>query len=160
MNILLDDHKSFAIQLLKFGVEFILVGGYAVVFHGYVRTTGDMDIWLKPDNANRDKFIAMLRNMGIVNEDLSVLQSKDFSQALAFHIDEPPTRIDFLTKIVGVSFDEANQRKVLLTIGEYEIPVLHLDHLLANKLISGRTKDKADVEELQRILKMREEDNE
>lgn len=155
MNILLEEHKTFIIQLLSSGVEFILVGGYAVIFHGYGRTTGDMDIWLKPDNANRDKLIDVLSNTGIVEEDLAILRSKDFSETLEFHIDEPPTRIDFLTKIVGVSFDEANQRKVFLPLGEFQVPVLHLEDPLTNKLISGRAKDKADVEELQKILRLK-----
>ncbi len=54
MNIVLDEHKAVLIHLLQSKIDFILIGGYAVIYHGYGRTTGDMDIWLKPANENRD----------------------------------------------------------------------------------------------------------
>lgn len=62
MNILLDEHKTALIQLPKSKVDFILIGGYAVIYHGYGRTTGDMYVWLKPDNENRDKLIPALES--------------------------------------------------------------------------------------------------
>ncbi len=154
MNILLDEHKTILIQLLHAKVEFILIGGYAVIYHGYGRTTGDMDIWLKPDNENRDKLIPVLKAQGILKEDLDKIRNTDFTQTLAFHIDEPPRRVDFLTKMVGLTFQEANARKVLLPLGNLAVPVLQLDDLIVNKLLSGRTKDKADVEELQKIMQL------
>ena len=155
MNILLDDHKAIIIQLLKAHIDFILIGGYAVIYHGYGRTTGDMDIWLRPDNANRDKLIPVLENLGIEAEDIDQIRKTDFSQTIAFHIDEPPRRVDFLTKIVGLTFQEAASRQVLLPLGDFEVPILHLDDLIVNKLISGRAKDKADVEELQKIMRLK-----
>lgn len=155
MNILLDEHKAIIIQLLKAHIDFILIGGYAVIYHGYGRTTGDMDIWLRPDNANRDKLIPVLENLGIEAEDIDQIRKTDFSQTIAFHIDEPPRRVDFLTKIVGLTFQEAASRQVLLPLGDFEVPILHLDDLIVNKLISGRAKDKADVEELQKIMRLK-----
>ena len=157
MNVLLDEHRLLAIQLLKAGVEFILVGGYAVIYHGYGRTTGDMDIWLKPENENKKKLISALASYGILQEDLEELQKRDFTQTLAFHIDEPPKRIDFLTSLSGLTYDEADKIKVFFSIEEHLIPVLHLNHLLTNKLSSGRAKDKADVEELQKIMQLKRE---
>ena len=155
MNILLDEHKAILIQLLKSNVDFILIGGYAVIYHGYGRTTGDMDIWLKPDNENRDKLIPVLRSLGILDEDIEQISTMDFTTVLAFHIDEPPKRVDFLTKIVGLTFREANEKKVFLPLGELQVPVLHIDDLIVNKLISGRAKDNADVEELQKIMRLK-----
>lgn len=155
MNILLDEHKTILIQLLHAKVEFILIGGYAVIYHGYGRTTGDMDIWLKPDNENRDKLITVMEMQGILKEDLDKIRNTDFTQTLAFHIDEPPRRVDFLTKIVGVTFQEADARKRLLPLGNLSVPVLHLEDLIVNKLLSGRAKDKADVEELQKIMRLK-----
>ena len=155
MNILLDEHKAILIQLLHAKVEFILIGGYAVIYHGYGRTTGDMDIWLKPDNRNRDKLITVLETQGILPEDLDKIRKTDFTNIIAFHIDEPPRRIDFLTKVVGLTFHEAESRKVLLPLGDLTVPILHLDDLIVNKLLSGRTKDKADVEELQKIMRLK-----
>lgn len=76
MNILIEEHKQFIIQLLESKVEFILIGGYAVIFHGYGRTTGDMDLWLKPENSNRDKLISVLNEMGILKEDIDKLKAR------------------------------------------------------------------------------------
>jgi hypothetical protein len=157
MNILLDEHKTILLQLLNAKVEFILIGGYAVIYHGYGRTTGDMDIWLKPDNDNRDKLLPVLRSLGIVEEDIEQIKTMDFTNVLAFHIDEPPRRVDFLTKTVGLTFQEADTKKMFLPLGEFQVPVLHIDDLIVNKLISGRTKDKADVEELQKIIRLKKE---
>jgi hypothetical protein len=155
MNIVLDEHKAILLQLLKSKVDFMLIGGYAVIYHGYGRTTGDMDIWLKPDNENRDKLIPVLRSLGILAEDIDQLRAMDFTKVLAFHIGEPPRRIDFLTKIMGLTFQEANERKMFLPLGDFQVPVLHIDDLIVNKLISGRAKDKADVEELQNIMRLK-----
>jgi hypothetical protein len=155
MNILLEEHKAILIDLLKSKIDFILIGGYAVIYHGYGRTTGDMDVWLKPDNENRDKLIPVLETFGILPEDVEHIKKMDFTQVLAFHMDEPPRRVDFLTKIVGLTYAEADKKKVFLPLGEFQVPVLHLDHLIVNKMISGRAKDKADVEELQKIMKLK-----
>ena len=62
MNFLIEKHKEILIDLINSRVDFLLVGGYAVIYHGYVRTTGDMDVWLKPDNENKLKFIPVLEN--------------------------------------------------------------------------------------------------
>lgn len=74
---------------------------------------------------------------------------------IAFHIGEPPDRIDFLTRLAGLQYPEADKKKVFLSLGSYQAPVLHLDHLIINKLTSGRAKNKADVEELQKIMKLK-----
>ena len=157
MNILLDEHKVLLIKLLQSKVDFILIGGYAVIYHGYGRTTGDMDVWLRPDNGNRDKLVPVLESLGVLSEDIVQIKSVDFTQALAFHIDEPPRRVDFLTKIVGLTYEEADKKKVFLPLGNFQVAVLHLDDLIVNKLISGRAKDKADVEELQKIMRLKKQ---
>jgi hypothetical protein len=59
MDIMLEEHKKFLLLLLKHKVEFIVIGGYAVIYYGYERSTSDMDIWLKPTNKNRDKFTCL-----------------------------------------------------------------------------------------------------
>ena len=75
----------------------------------------------------------------------------DFEGIVSFHIGNPSDRIDFMTKIAGIKFNEAFERRNFIKIEKYEIPVLNLDDLVANKLLKGRAKDKADVEELQKI---------
>lgn len=158
MNIFLNEHKQLILELLDAKVEFILVGGYAVIYHGYGRTTGDMDIWLKPDNENKMMLIPVLATNGIIQDDLNQLIKMDFTNPLAFHLDEPPRRVDFLTHLSGLSYEEANKTKVILSVEEKQVPVLHFDHLIINKLASNRTKDRADVEELQKIVQLKKKE--
>ena len=145
--------KDFLTELLNAEVKFIVIGGYAVIFHGYIRTTGDVDLWLKPDNSTKEKFLKILTKSGFSEETIKLIHQSDFTETLAFHIGEPPDRIDFLTKLTGLNFDDAILKAEILKTDDFEIPVLHLDDLIINKMLSTRAKDKADVEELQKIYK-------
>ena len=73
-----------------------------------------MDIWLKPDNENKDKLMPLLKTLGIIPGDLELLRKTDFTTTIAFHIDEAPRRIDFLTRLSGIKYEEADKRKVFL----------------------------------------------
>jgi hypothetical protein len=153
MNILVEPHKQMLRRLVEFNVDFMLIGGYAVNLHGYVRATGDMDIWLKPSNENREKFLTLLKAEGFDDLSLSHISKTDFSKHAAFHIGERPFQVEFLTIISGVTFDEAIERKEHMPFENRLIPFLNMEHLILSKLTSGRPKDKLDVEELQRILR-------
>jgi hypothetical protein len=155
MNIFVDEHRAIILQLLKANVDFMLVGGYAVIYHGYGRTTGDIDIWLNPNNENRDRLIPIIATMGIMSEDIEKLKKTDFKEMVAFHIGEQPERIDFITRLSGLQYNEANKNKVFLALEGYQVPVIHLDDLVLTKLVSNRAKDKADVEELQKIMQLK-----
>jgi hypothetical protein len=155
MNILLEPHKQLLRSLIEFKVDFILIGGYAVNFHGYNRVTGDMDVWLKPDNENRAKFISYLTAEGFEKESLNRISETDFTKHAAFHMGEKPLQVDFITIISGVSFTQADLQKQLLPLDDIFIPVLHLDHLILSKITSNRLKDKLDVEELQKIMRLK-----
>lgn len=151
MNIFIENHQKLLRSLLSHNVDFIIIGGYSVIFHGYLRTTGDIDIWLKPDNGNKLKLKSALFDFGIDLDVLNTLDSVDFTQHVAFHIDDVPERIDFLTRINLVEYAEADKMKVF---GEFDgmiLPFLHLNHLVLSKLNTGRMKDLADIDELQRI---------
>jgi predicted nucleotidyltransferase len=158
MNILLEEHKKFVEQLLDQHVEFILVGGMAVIYYGYPRTTGDLDLWLKPTNENKIKFLEVLKKDKLFDDDIKYLSSLDFSKHLVFHIGEEPAKIDFLTHINGVNYTEADLQKNFFDSGKYKIPIIHLNHLVLSKLSSNRAKDKADVEELQKINNTKKQD--
>jgi predicted nucleotidyltransferase len=155
MNILFEPHKEILRKLIQFNVEFILIGGYAVNFHGYNRATADMDIWLSPDNQNKLKFLNFLKAEGFEQESLDHITNTDFTKHAAFHIGEKPLQVDFLTIISGLDFSEAESKKQWLAFGDTNVPVLHLDHLILSKISSGRTKDKLDVEELQKIMRLK-----
>jgi len=152
MNLFFDEHLELLRSLINHNVDFILIGGYAVIYHGYDRTTGDMDIWLKTGNENRDKLIGALQEFGILHSDIMQLKHMDFTEPVAaFSIGEAPRRIDFITLISNVSFEEASGKTENFTVADLNIPIIHYNHLILSKLTSGRLKDKADIEELERI---------
>lgn len=151
MNIFLDKHLLLIQNLIQGNVSFILIGGYAVNFHGYNRTTGDMDLWVKPDNENRDKMVKVLIEMGFNKDDLDAIGKMDFNNALAFNFWEVPYKVDVLTKVAGVAYETADKEKVIAEIENIKIPFIHVNHLVLSKIGNNRTKDKLDVEELQKI---------
>lgn len=79
----------------------------------------------------------------------------DFTSVVIFHIGNEPDRIDFLSKVQGLNFDEAFKNKETLHIKNYRIPILHFDDLIANKLLAGRLKDQADIENLMKIKRLK-----
>jgi len=129
----------------------MLIGGYAVIYYGYERVTSDMDIFLQPNNENRDNLIIALEDFGIENDDLDVLKTKDFSNINFFFVGERPSRVDFLNKINGVSFDEAMEQANHFPLKDKQVPIIQYHHLILSKIMNSREKDKADVEELQKI---------
>ncbi len=133
-------------------VEFLLIGGYAVIFHGYPRSTGDMDIWLRPSNDNKALLIKSLRDSGYDPDDLSILNEMDFVEHFAFSLGIEPQKIEFINYVNLVSFEEAFQNKVLFDFEGLTIPFINIRELILSKINTGRKKDEADVEELQKIL--------
>ena len=145
MNIFNDFHQQFVVELLKHKVDFIVVGGLSVVFHGYIRTTGDMDLWIRPSNDNKLKLLPVIKKFGLSDESIQHLEKKDFNKMLAFHFNNPPQKIEFLTFISGLKFDDAAARCDNLTFEGFEIPFLSYEDLILNKMMAGRLKDQADV---------------
>lgn len=155
MNFTHPSHKEMLGVLLENKVDFLLVGGYAVIYHGYVRATGDMDVWLRPTNENKVRLLKVLRSLQFELEGINKIEQMDFTGVVAFHIGLEPERIDFLSKVDGLNFDNAYSQKQILNIKDYEIPILNLNDLIANKLLANRRKDQADVEHLLRIQRLK-----
>ncbi len=153
MELLANEHIELLERLTEASVDFILIGGYSVVYYGYSRTTNDMDLWLKPDNLNKIKFLNAMKNYGIHQSDLSRLEQIDFRQTNMFFVGKEPVKVDFLTHVVGVNWDEAIKKVAFLSVKNFRIPVVDYDDLITMKMLSSRLKDKADVEELQKINK-------
>ena len=151
MEILLPEFKHLLLLLNKHKVSYILIGGYAVIYYGYERTTTDMDIWLQPTNKNRDILIEALKEFGIGNTSIKALSELDFAQTQFFFFGKKPRRIYFLTNISGVAFEEAIKEVNFFSVGKEKIPVIQYHHLILSKTTNERAKDKADVEELQKI---------
>lgn len=132
------------------GAAFLIVGAHALAVHGVVRTTGDLDIWVRPDAENAERVWRALASFGAPMEAMG-LTLQDLSKPdTVYQIGLPPKRIDILTEISGVDFDEAWGSKVLQEADGLTIPFLGRQALLRNKQASGRTKDLADIELLQK----------
>jgi uncharacterized nucleotidyltransferase DUF6036 len=156
MNLFIEIHQDLLEMLLKAKVDFIIIGGYSVIFHGYRRTTGDIDIWRKPDNANKEKLLPVLRQLGFDEKEEKEVASLDFTKHMVFSLGEKPEKIDFLTHINLVKYEDADKKKIVAEADGLLIPFLHLDDLVLSKINTGRPKDKADIDMLQLIEKAKQ----
>jgi hypothetical protein len=125
-------------------VEFLIVGAHALAAHGIPRATGDLDVWIRPTRANAERAYAALAKFGAPLTDLTV---DDLTrEGTVFQIGVPPARIDILTSITGVTFDEAWPGRLVTPVApKLEVPVLGREDLLRNKRAVGRPQDLADV---------------
>lgn len=143
------DYKEMLSILNDQQVDYVIVGAYALAVHGLPRATGDMDILLRPDRDNSER---VYRSLAIFGAPLENLRPEDFArEGVIFQIGVAPCRIDFLTKIDGVSFTEARNGAVEIPIEDLRVPFLGLVELKKNKLSTGRTKDRLDVELLNEL---------
>lgn len=146
MILLPQDFKEFLKLLNAKQAEYLLIGGYAVGFYGYPRPTGDMDIWISATPENAGKVIAALEEFTSAPLDLPVdLFLKENS---IVRMGTPPFRLEVITSISGVSFEECYSERVTAMIDETEVSIINLRHLKINKKASGRFKDLNDLENL------------
>lgn len=142
------DFKDFLKLLKEYDVRYLLIGAYAVNYYGYVRATGDMDIWIAvhPDNAR--KVVNVLKNFGFEND--PDLQPEMFLQEKKIiRMGVPPVRLEITTSISGVEFDECYQARVVDELDGIEVNLIDLENLKKNKKASGRDKDITDFKKLQ-----------
>jgi hypothetical protein len=127
-------------------VDYLLIGGYAVAYYGYPRATADMDVWVAISPANAQKTVRTLREFGFdvpeLSPELFLLPNKVIRMGL------PPVRIEVLTTISGVSFDECFRQRTVAEIDGIPVNFISLEHLKINKRASGRLKDLADLDYL------------
>jgi hypothetical protein len=141
-----EDFKEFLRLLNSKHVDYLLVGGYAVGYHGYPRATVDMDIWVAVNRENANKTIETLVEFGFSSPEVSVevLMEKD----KVIRMGVPPFRIEILTTIDGVDFDDCFKKRVVDRIDDVNMNIINREHLLINKKASGRFKDLNDLEQL------------
>ena len=143
--VLSQDFRDLLEALSAEGVRFLVVGAFAMAFHGVPRATGDLDIWVasEPDNARR--VMAALRRFGAPVEDHGVTEGDFARKDTVYQIGLPPRRIDVMTSISGVEFDDAWRSRATAEIDGGSVPFIGRDALVANKRASGREKDLVDL---------------
>ncbi|MEW6262507.1 MAG: hypothetical protein AB1641_05460 [Thermodesulfobacteriota bacterium] len=140
------DFKEFFQLLNAHRVEYLLIGGYAVGWHGYPRATADLDIWVAMNPENAERIMAALKDFGF---DLPELTADLFlKENQIVRLGVPPLRIEIATTISGVSFEECFRERTMDTIEGVEVNLINLKHLKINKKASGRHKDLNDLENL------------
>lgn len=149
-NIFNSDFRDFIMALNKNAVNYILVGGYSVILHGYSRTTGDMDIWVERSDENYSKIIKAFEDFGMPVFDMTKENFLDHPIWDVFTFGIPPVAIDVMIKIDGFNFEEVFERSVILNDGDLVVRVIHKNDLIAAKLKANRFKDMDDVENLKR----------
>ncbi|MBK6338334.1 MAG: hypothetical protein IPI52_07620 [Bacteroidetes bacterium] len=141
-----QDFKEFVELLIKYKTEYLIVGGYAVGIHGHPRYTGDLDIWLNPTLENAEKVILCVNDFGFASVGLKV---SDFTkEGNIIQLGFPPLRIDLLTEIDGVKFNECYNNRKEVEIEDIIVNFIGYWDLLENKKKSGRHKDLDDIENL------------
>src|SRR5262245_13994609 len=142
-----SDFSDMLSALSAEGVEYLLIGAYAMAVHGVPRATGDIDVWVRPSQENADRVLRALTRFGAP---LGSLRAADLTGAgTVFQIGVAPNRVDVMTGIDGVGFDEAWSRRETRTIGGLTVEVIGRDDLIRNKRATGRTRDLADAEQLE-----------
>ncbi|GKT10621.1 hypothetical protein [Desulforhabdus sp. TSK] len=127
-------------------VEFMLVGGYALAFHGVPRYTGDMDVFVRVSAKNAMRIIAALNEFGF---GAAGLTTEDFlKENMVVQLGVPPVRVDIVTSLTGISWEEAYSNKVQGKYGNVPVFYIGRQEFISNKKATGRHKDLADLEAL------------
>jgi len=143
------DFKDILSALSDAKAEYLLVGAYAMAYHGFPRATGDLDIWVRPSPENAEKVMAALRRFGAPMESFSLQELRSEDQV--FQMGIAPRRIDLMTGLSGITFGEAWPGRIEATLDGIVVPVMDKASLIRNKRAAGRPKDLADAAELEKL---------
>ncbi|WP_420595459.1 hypothetical protein [Deinococcus sp.] len=146
MTHLPDDFREFLDALQRRQVRFLVAGAFALAAHGHPRYTKDLDVWVELDSLNAERIVAALDDFGMGS--LGLTPADFLTENTVIQLGYEPNRIDLLTSLDGVTFDEAYPQRVMLALAGYVAPVLDRETLKTNKRASGRLRDLADLEEL------------
>jgi len=141
-----SDFKEFLKLLNAHQVEYLLIGGYAVAYHGYPRATVDMDIWIAINPSNSERIVTVLKEFGF---DLPELSPELFlKEWQIIRLGVPPVRIELATTVSGVNFNECYAERVMDILDGVKVNLIGLKQLKINKKACGRHSDLADLENL------------
>jgi hypothetical protein len=140
------DFSEFLRLLEEEKVDYLLVGGYAVGYHGYPRATVDLDVWVAVDEQNASRMISVLRRFGMDTPDLSPDLFLDKGKII--RMGRPPVRVEIHTELSGVEFEQCYENRLRTEFGGVEVNLISIADLKANKRAAGRHKDLEDLEHL------------
>ena len=147
-NVFNQDFQDFIQALNKTEVKYLLVGGYAVVLHGYSRSTGDIDLWVEPTTENYRKLVKAFALFGMPVFDMSEDKFINTTAYDVFSFGVPPTAIDLMTLVEGLNFAEAYAKSSTYEFDDLSLRLIQYNDLLTAKRAAGRHKDLNDVEQL------------
>ncbi len=143
-----QDFRDLLAEFNAHGVEYLVVGAHALAVHGFVRATKDLDVWIRPDPANASRVLTALAAFGAPLQDLT---AADLSMpGTIFQIGVAPIRIDVITSVDGLGFEEAWASRVKAPFADQVVPVLSRDDLIRNKKAAARDQDLIDVKWLEK----------
>lgn len=141
-----EDFRELLELFNKHDVEYLIVGGYALAFHGAPRYTGDLDLFVRSDPMNAQRIISALRDFGFESVGLTVA---DFEQSdNVIQLGVPPVRVDIVTSLTGISWESAFHERVPGRYGDVQVDYIGRKQFILNKRAIGRKKDLADIEAL------------
>ncbi len=149
-NIFYQDFRDFIHLLNETEVKYILVGGYSVVFHGYSRTTGDMDLWVKRDKENYKKIEKVFSKFELAVFDMTEDNFLNHPTFDVYSFGNPPVCIDILVKVKGLEFDECYNESQLFDDDDLKIRTINYNHLIQSKKAANRPKDIDDINNLKK----------
>ena len=141
------DFREFLKLLAKHKIKYLIVGGYAVGFHGYPRYTKDLDIWIKPERKNAERTLKLLDDFGFGTTGITIEDLETKGKFIL--LGNPPNRIDLVTSCDGVDFNDCYKRKELMDLGKIKINFIDLNNLKKNKQAVNRAQDLADIKNLE-----------
>jgi len=141
-----DDFEEFLRFLTKANAKFVVVGGYAVAHHGYIRATGDLDIFYELSVENAEPISKALLEFGF--SDSAIDRELFMKEGNIVRMGVSPERIELINRISGITFEEVWSNRIKGRYGDVEVFFISLENLLTNKRASGRPKDLIDVDEL------------
>lgn len=143
------DFRDLLAAFADSGVKYVLLGGYAVIFHGRPRATKDLDLLVAIDADNIQRLVAALQRFGATHEIVDAARGLHADEVVFFGLS--PLRVDILGSASGIEFDGVYARAIRTSLDGVSVPVISLDDLIENKRASGRARDLEDCAELERI---------
>lgn len=148
-----QNFREFLRLLNAHDARYLIVGGYAVAYHGYVRATGDLDLFVEASQDNAGRVLQALREFGF---DVPELRPELFTRPKSIvRLGREPSKLEIMNDISGVDFETCHALREIAQVDGLDLPFLRLEELLTNKDAAGRPKDRLDADELRRLTRLR-----